>query len=130
MKKLNNPEFKIMIQNLLCAEEHTVDMLSTADKDIDGILMSLVNTKALRNELLDFPEEKDRNKWCLVKHLLLAEYHALELINNNTEHKYIGTYKVIKDLLDNAINNEWNVKCKVCKDDLIINRLLKRFGGR
>lgn len=125
MKKLNNPEFRIMIQNLLCAEEHTVDMLSTAEKDIGGILISLVNTKALRNELLDFPEEKDRNKWCYIKHILLSLYHVMELINqNDIEHTFdINSlsilYKNLELLLESAINDNIKTNCNICKDDLL-----------
>ena len=129
MKRLNNKEFKFLIQNLLCAEEHSVDMLLNANEGVDGILLNLINIKTTRNELLDFPEEKDRNKWCLVKHLLLAEYHALELINNNTEQKYIGTLKMIDNLLTNAIDSKWDVKCDICTKDLLINRIFKRKKG-
>ena len=104
-------------------------MLKNTEKGVDGLILSLINTKSLRNELLDFPEEKDRNKWCLVKHLLLAEYHAMELINQNTGNKFVGTLKAINSLLENTIdNNVWEGKCRVCTKDLIINRLFKKRG--
>ena len=83
MKRIKNKEFMLTIQNLLCAEEHAVDMLLTAkEKEYKTIKNILDVIKLERNLLLNFPEEKDRNKWCLIKHLLLANYHSLEMINN------------------------------------------------
>lgn len=128
MKRLLNPEFKFYIQNLLCAEEHLIDMLRTSnEKDTKEIISKLRKLKLERNRVLNFPEKKDRNKWCLIKHLLLSEYHCIELLNQ--ENIDISTiqesYKKINNILTNSINSSWDVNCTICEKELLINKIMK-----
>lgn len=127
MKRLNNKEFRLGIQNILSSEEHLIDMLINAEDEYskNAILDILKNTKKQRNNILDFPEEKDRNKWCYIKHILLSLYHVMELINqNDIEHTFdINSlsilYKNLELLLESAINDNIKTNCNICKDDLL-----------
>ena len=131
MKRIrDNKEFELMIANLLCAEEHVVDMLSTCDeKDRKKIVGFLKNLKEERNKILDFPEQKDKNKWCVVKHLLLAKYHSLEMMNDQKNKEYnnlINLYNNISSLINKFIDNDLDVKCNVCVEDLMLFKFFKK----
>ena len=127
MKRLNNKEFRLGIQNILSSEEHLIDMLINAEDEYskNAILDILKKTKKQRNNILDFPEEKDRNKWCYIKHILLSLYHVMELINQNDIEQTFDLnslsilHKNLELLLDSAINDNIKTNCNICKDDLL-----------
>lgn len=130
MKKMMNKDFKFLIQNLLSTEEHLVDMLNEENKN--KIIAMLRDIKEQRNFLLDFPEEKDRNKWCAYKHIILSQYHLLELINNNKStnieiEKFLFIYKKLDKLSEEYINSDIKSDCNNCKEDLIIDKIKKRI---
>lgn len=128
MKRLNNRETKMIVQNLLCSEEHMIEMLINSKKIQDKILLldTLHKNKTSRNSLLDFPEEKDKHKWCTIKHMLLAHYHIIELLNQtnmNFEDKELITLSNvamnIDELINDVINSNIDTNCNICKDDLL-----------
>ena len=130
-----NREEKYLIQNLLCAEEHIVDMLVNAEDDYskDRLINQLQVTKTNRIMIVKIIlEEMDENKWCLIKHLLLSQYHLLEITNSTgiTKEK-IKQLSIqlnnIEEMIEEILNNKSiKTKCGICKSDLIINRLFKR----
>lgn len=134
MKRIKNKEFMLTIQNLLCAEEHTVDMLLTAKENEYSSLKDILDIiKLERNLLLNFPEEKDRNKWCLIKHLLLANYHSMEMINNGNkgiDKNIIDFYIKSNTIINSIIDKDLNVECNNCKEDLLLFKLLKGFDKK
>lgn len=135
MKRLNNKEFRWNIQNLLSSEEHLIDMLINAEDEESKkyILEILRNTKKQRNTLLNSPEDKDRNKWCYIKHTLLSLYHIAELINQPSIEEEISindlsiVYKNLELLLESVINNNIKTNCKICTNDLL-TKLKKGVG--
>lgn len=135
MKRLNNKEFRWNIQNLLSSEEHLIDMLINAEDEESKkyILEILRNTKKQRNTLLNSPEDKDRNKWCYIKHTLLSLYHIAELINQPNIEEEISindlsiVYKNLELLLESVINNNIKTNCKICTNDLL-TKLKKGVG--
>ena len=137
MKRLNNKEFRLGIQNILSSEEHLIDMLINAEDEYskNAILDILKKTKKQRNNILDFPEEKDRNKWCYIKHILLSLYHVMELINQNDIEQTFDLnslsilHKNLELLLDSAINDNIKTNCNICKDDLL-SKIKKVCEGR
>lgn len=132
-----NREEKYLIQNLLCAEEHIVDMLVNAEDDYskDKLINHLKATK--ENRVITVKvilEEMDENKWCLIKHLLLSQYHLLEIINSTGEkEERIKQLSIqlnnIEEMIDEILNNDLiKTNCGICKSDLIINKLFRRKG--
>lgn len=134
MKKLLNKEFRLSIANMLALEEHLIEMLSlTVDDSIQRELFAkLKENKENRNKLLTNSEsEKERsedfNKWCAIKHLMLAQYHLMEYINQNDK-----SFDDVKNLfpqitsLDKAIEDllktKFDGKCETCTGDIFINK--------
>lgn len=128
MKRLNNRETKIAVQNLLCSEEHIIEMLIHSKKIQDKVLLleTLHKNKNSRNSLLDFPEEKDKHKWCTIKHMLLAHYHIMELLNQTDMNfededlvKISNASMNIEELIEDIINSDIDTNCNICKEDLL-----------
>lgn len=128
MKRLKNKEFRMAIQNLLSSEEHIIDMLNIKNQNF--LVDLLRDVKLQRNLMLDFPEEKDRNRWCALKHIILSQYHILEMINNkefkNIENLNIA-YKELDKIIEKYIDEDFETDCDICVKDLIIDKVKKAF---
>lgn len=139
---LNNRELQLALSNLLATEEHLVEMmvLSEKEKDIPPLVDKLKEVKSTRNELIHSSilglKEKERdllfNKWCVLKHLLLADYHLLELTTqiettNEQANVFAMLSKSIKTIYSGVVKEEFSSKCEVCTKDLF---LLKLFKGK
>lgn len=139
---LDNRELQLALSNLLATEEHLVEMmvLTENEKEISPLVSKLREVKSTRNNLVHSSilglKEKERdllfNKWCVLKHLLLADYHLLELttqIDTSDEQANIFTSlsKSIKMVYKEVLTEEFSSSCEVCKKDLF---LLKLFRGK
>lgn len=139
MNNLNNKEFRLSVANLIAAEEHIIEMMCNAETEEDKKLLfqELKNIKFQRNNLLvNTTSEEDRelsfNKWCLMKHLLLSQYHLMEWVNqNDREYEDINvaldTIKSLDNSLDTISIKEIKTDCKICPKDLIIGKIFKLF---
>ncbi|MGL5022400.1 MAG: hypothetical protein ACRC5S_03780 [Cetobacterium sp.] len=139
MNNLKNKEFRLSVANLIAAEEHIIEMMCNAEREEDKkiLFQELKNIKFQRNNLLvNTTSEKDRelsfNKWCLIKHLLLSQYHIMEWVNqNDREYEEVSialdTIKNLDNALDIVSVKEIKTDCKVCPNDLVIGKIFNLF---
>lgn len=141
MNKLNNKEFRLSITNLIAAEEHIIEMMcNTDDKEQRKLLFDeLKNVKSQRNILLTDNNEDERNvefnKWCLLKHLMLSEYHLIEWVNQSKREfeeaeKVFPTINSLEKIIEYISEEQIESNCRICPEDLIVPKMLKNFFKR
>ena len=109
-------ELVFAISNVAHAEYHLVEMLvvnakhgqrDNNDNNIDGVLLSkLYELRDVRTTLMDelckmFPTVG--SAWCLLKHLMLAEFHLFELVEKTKNTSYLLEAKTIHLMIDELL---------------------------
>lgn len=137
MDRMKNKEFRLSVSNLVAAEEHIIEMMCSAETEETKKMLfnELKSLKTQRNMLLtDNGKEPDRdisfNKWCLLKHLLLSQYHLMEWVNQSDREfeeveKVLPLIKNFDEILSEISVKDIETDCKICPDDLIIPKMLK-----
>lgn len=138
MKKFKNKELRLSLTNLLALEEHFIELMfkATSKDEREVLFFKLQKIKNLRNNLVSSsPNEKDRtidfNKWCVIKHTMLSQYHLMETVNQNDmkfdlAEQYLTLIKELEVIIEDIIDMDVTGNCDVCKSDLLINKLFKK----